>query len=82
VKLLELLGREYPQITWTAERPEPTITANYGDGFILKGVLGRKKKEFFILNEDKQGTRWGDIIAAQLYGVPIEEEQDATEYTE
>lgn len=79
-KLLELLKLLYPEIKWSVEEPEPTITADYGGGFILTGKMDKKKKSFFILDEDKNKVKWGNVIASQLYGMPYTEEKDAKEW--
>lgn len=72
-KLGKYLHKTYPQIHWYISRPEDNIVVSFGDGFILAGVFESKKVEFFILDEDKNKEKWGDIVAAKLIGTETED---------
>lgn len=78
--ILEILRTEYPKIKWRVFQPEETLTADYGDGYILEGKLNKETKQFFVLKSGTDYKRWGDVIASELYHLPKEEEEDAREY--
>lgn len=69
-KVIEKVGwmaaDKYPNVYWTAVKPDETTLDVYGDGFILKATKGIFSKEYFILADDPRKEKWIDMIMAQI----------------
>lgn len=72
-KALQYLRAAYPKVKWSLGQPDKSIIENFGPGSILKGYYSEREESFFILEEDKNKRKWGDIIAAKLTGTESEE---------
>lgn len=72
-KDLQRLDAFYPNIDWSIAEPSVAVERDFGDGIILIGERGPKRKDFFILATDKNKLKWGHVIANYLNGTVGEE---------